>query len=391
MHLACRSGRVESVKLLLQAGASVNTRDKDEETPLHACADFNKRRIVWPEGKETHKVVEDDGRVQITEIISLLVAHGADPFARNNNDDIPVDLSIENNNSEMAVALAHTRSSTPKNLWPGPEKLYLTAEEDRMGALLDGLIAEPQDMMSECEKLLDLRAYRILEQLAARGVKFYEESTESSSHRDFLRTVAQRGFTRLFETLGRARGECYPDWINGNMSSPNKIDHGLPFIFIAARCASPNLDLLRVVVEVFNADINVRTHETVFVPSLDSYESGHHHSVLHILAAGDHWWQTEAIEYLLNRGADVTMRDVEGRTSLHTAVLGGYRRLGIARLLLEHGADPNACDRAGVTPLGLIAGKPEIARLLIQHGAKLELGSKDLLFEAITNQDIDTV
>jgi ankyrin repeat protein len=167
------------------------------------------------------------------------------------------------------------------------------------------------------------------------------------------------------------------------MSRPHEAHKDiLPFIFTAANRSLPNLNLLQVIVETFHADVNVRMYETVEQP---------HHSVLHILAIGKHWWHTEAIKYVLERGADVMMRDAEGHTPLHIAVTGGYCRLQIARVLLEHGADANAFNHTGVTPLGLAAGNSEMVRLLLQHGGRVELGSKPILFEAITCQDIDSV
>lgn len=48
-------------------------------------------------------------------------------------------------------------------------------------------------------------------------------------------------------------------------------------------------------------------------------------------------------------------------------------------------------DWKGVTPLGFAAGSPEMIRLLLQHGRKIELGSKPVLFEAVKFQAIDTV
>src|SRR5258708_20217073 len=52
---------------------------------------------------------------------------------------------------------------------------------------------------------------------------------------------------------------------------------------------------------------------------------------------------------LLDQGVAVDARDADGRTPLMLAVAQG--RLGILRLLLARGADPNAVDNAGHRPL----------------------------------------
>lgn len=426
LHIACRSGRLESVILLLEAGADVTLRDKKRETPLHACAYF-KRQFQWPDisrpdDSRWHKVFDDNETLRVTEIIHLLLANGANPVAEDLSQRTPLDLAVIMENAEMTVALADTFPNTPQQPRPSAAQLYLMARDDSIDLLVDKLLNTPlvgtrRDIdqlfltarndngdslrnklkkiplnwtTRDFEQLLKLGGYSALERLNARGAKMTQESGSNVHYsddpsRDFLISVARWGFTDLFGKIGRMRQNHDSDWINGNLHQGI-----MPFICTVASRALPSMELLRMIVETFNADVNVRTYQNK--PS-----SGEHSkdtpdcSVLHILAGGEHWWQTEAIRYLLQHGADVAMRDAEGRTPLHIAVTGGYRRLAIARVLLEHGADPNALDRKGVTPLGFAAGSPEMVRLLLQHGGKIELGSKPVLFEAIKVQAIDTI
>ncbi len=67
---------------------------------------------------------------------------------------------------------------------------------------------------------------------------------------------------------------------------------------------------------------------------------------------------TEVVKLLLAAGADVNAGDVMGMTPLHHAVSEGC--LDDVKLLIGAGADVNARDRNGVTPLyccGFIEGK----------------------------------
>jgi hypothetical protein len=68
--------------------------------------------------------------------------------------------------------------------------------------------------------------------------------------------------------------------------------------------------------------------------------------------------------------ASIDARDSEGRTALMSAVLQG--RLDAVVALLRKGADANAADFAGVTPLQAARAKhlPEIADALIEAGAR---------------------
>ena len=66
----------------------------------------------------------------------------------------------------------------------------------------------------------------------------------------------------------------------------------------------------------------------------------------------------------------VNARDQEGWTALHCAA--GMGRVDMAALLLAKGADPNAKNNEGRTPLALAEekGHTERVELLKQHGAK---------------------
>jgi ankyrin repeat protein len=104
---------------------------------------------------------------------------------------------------------------------------------------------------------------------------------------------------------------------------------------------------------------------------------------LHSAAGGG---QTEMVTYLLPLIGAVDVRDEFGGTPLHWAVR--EHKIDVTRLLLEHGADPNAIDQHSQTPLqeavGQGAPEPEhtdlrcdcdIAQLLLEGGANVN--SKD--------------
>jgi ankyrin repeat protein len=74
--------------------------------------------------------------------------------------------------------------------------------------------------------------------------------------------------------------------------------------------------------------------------------------------------------YLVDAGADVKQVSPTGsRQAIHAAAASG--NVAIARLLLNAGADPNATQEGGFTPLHSAAasGNNELVRLLIERGA----------------------
>ena len=78
----------------------------------------------------------------------------------------------------------------------------------------------------------------------------------------------------------------------------------------------------------------------------------------------------EIAELLIAKGADVNAKNVGGLTPLHQAALSGRKE--IAELLIAKGADVNAETNDGKTPLDFAIGmdRTEIAALLRKHGGK---------------------
>ena len=77
-----------------------------------------------------------------------------------------------------------------------------------------------------------------------------------------------------------------------------------------------------------------------------------------------------AVLELIEFGKYVDTRDANGNTPLLVAVSRGYH--GIAQLLLERGADPNASGDGGMTPLAWAQKRndTQAVALLQKHGAR---------------------
>jgi hypothetical protein len=90
--------------------------------------------------------------------------------------------------------------------------------------------------------------------------------------------------------------------------------------------------------------------------------------------------EQDVIALLLDRGAKIVAGGSKAWTPLHEAVDLGRKdyqsqipaRLKTAQLFLDHGADVNAVDKQGRTPLDLAYehGDKEMADILIKHGGK---------------------
>jgi ankyrin repeat protein/serine/threonine protein kinase len=86
----------------------------------------------------------------------------------------------------------------------------------------------------------------------------------------------------------------------------------------------------------------------------------------------------EKVKELLKEGANINAKNKFGYTPLHVVADRGH--IEIVKLLIEHGADVNAKDNIfGHTPLHKAAynGHIEIVKLLIEHGA--DVNAKDII------------
>ena len=88
---------------------------------------------------------------------------------------------------------------------------------------------------------------------------------------------------------------------------------------------------------------------------------------------------TPTLSALLDAGASVEMPDGSGFTLLDDAVIAN--RVEVARLLIQRGANVNAVDKNGMTPLMYAAsidyGDSAMVDLLVKSGAKRDVKSKD--------------
>jgi ankyrin repeat protein len=384
LFYACLLGHLKTVSLLLEAGADIHISDNNGETPLHACAYFTAARPMPARNRHQPRVEavrEPRETFGVDRVIAALRARGPSITARNNMGRTPVAMGVEHRNEPMVAALLEDteremlESASQTNpraaAHTSPEALILAALHTSEASVVD-ILFEPndRDAVFTCRQLMSVGAPRVIEGLTSRGLNLIKAGQDSGYRRppeDFLHEIVNWGLGNLFETLGQMRGDT--KWIDGVPGKPRESETLEPFLLYAVRRKTPSMDLLKIIVETFHADVNIQSFsEEYYKRETRIIQSA---TAIGVLAGSDYWWQTEGVRYLLQHGADPDLCDGKGESPLHIALKGGYRRNQMVKILLEGGANPNLVDEEGNTPLGLAAGNAELVRLLLKHGADI--------------------
>ncbi|KAJ5615350.1 hypothetical protein N7537_000464 [Penicillium hordei] len=159
-----------------------------------------------------------------------------------------------------------------------------------------------------------------------------------------------------------------------------------PLLVTACDRNLPNMDVVEFLVEKVGVNLNAQ-----FRKSSVWEETKTAGGVLHKLVLGHSWWQVyKALPYLIKKGADLELRSEVGVTPLQAAMNpqhGSFRKDAV-EILIECGADVNAVDDKGETCLSKAGNDLEMTRLLIDHGAHISAAA---IFSAIAMGEIEVL
>ncbi|KAM0283557.1 hypothetical protein ACHAO9_009662 [Fusarium lateritium] len=451
LYHAVRSGRPESVQILLEAGAEINTGGD----LYKACAKFeeyNASRAATSHVKHdplTQREAKDDDlgpcegsspstpekpkfsvieTSRLEEIVVMLVEYGADVSLLKDGlilkslwrgkaytasclfDRVPISLWAES--SKSMIYTAHLSTNAP-------------AYDSSVSSKCNMLVVAGKPNRIKFELYIRQRRYYMLRELAKRGTRFLPDPTDAWHFSDFS-TLVRLGFTKLVKTIGAMEAEsalgqgdwhAFGDSTKAGLWCANRPvdeetaegrdmrytdrsdEQGIPkpFILEAVECELPNLDIVKLLVEKFHIDVNERTWGTLYTNS--GTHLGYDDSALHSVAEGFHWWHVhQALEYLLKiPGIDLNLLVEGGLTPLHMAIAGRDSRRQLRhrpyacdamKRLLEAGADVHLKTKRGESCLALASCNVEMVRLLIEHGAIIE---PDDVVEAVESGQIDVL
>ncbi|KAH8895430.1 ankyrin [Thozetella sp. PMI_491] len=413
LYFACASGRPETVRLLLEAGATVELQNSAQAyTAWLGCLEFETEAGHWPLSDLKENSMPDAGDVSIEgvhrtkqgrlgrywterldEIIQMLA--NKNPAAAAKFFHEPIKWPEGKDNHYTIECFASTAGKMGVTLASKPIALgspIPLSREDTRAAILNGsLWKENEAERSKFDKLMALREYDIMENVIPRE-SFLEVDQYGKT---ILHELVEGGFASVIAKVTTLDDiSKVEDWEWCKKAGPPPSDGCYffrpeliqPLLLAACRRKLPNMDVLRLLVEVFGVNVNVQSRKS----DPTDYSNGpdkrmlKDKSALHCLIRGGHWWQTaEALPYLIQHGADLEVRDENGLTPLNTAL----HRIGLLRfdrraveILVRAGADVNSTDARGVSCLERTVSDVDIMKLLISHGAKV---SRSTLMAAI--------
>jgi ankyrin repeat protein len=187
-----------------------------------------------------------------------------------------------------------------------------------------------------------------------------------------------------------------------------------PALQAACRRSVWNMDMVRLLVQEGQVDVNAREHIIRERGDDLPHQGG---TALHVLAAGNFWWQVQAIKFLVENGeltdlltnypilsrgvlkvhhagAHVDAVNERDQTPLDVACQGDHHpsqgcfRSQCCEILLQLGADPNRVNKPA---LSHAAGDTELVKSLIKHGAKVDATRPTVLASAIQARNVELV
>lgn len=355
IHCSLRKGASSAFRLLLDAGCDINVRDSQGNTLLHSAELIRNTRLTLPELIAAGADINAANHQGVTPLMVHAQAHDNDIFIQ--LLEAGVDTAIRDAQGKTAADYARG------NAWCGDYNyamLVTIAAGEPERAHATGLL---HALASECSHSVD---YKEKKELILQMKKALEDGADPNIQ-------GRYGDSFVFTALSLCR---YHSGNTGTLILEAALQHGGS---IHARNKVGNTPLhcsagatTRVLLAA-GADPNARNTEDSPVIT----------SVCHNIARRNDrtpwqenlWQADETVMQLLAAGADPNATDAGGNTALHY-FLQGTDCESVVCNLVKSGADINACNKDGATPLMLGAASDDTLYCFLTE-FKPELNARD--------------
>ncbi|KAI9879865.1 MAG: hypothetical protein M1830_006717 [Pleopsidium flavum] len=447
LHKAARNGHVTMVQMLLERGADTKRGDRDGWTALAWAASAGHEtvvRILLKEGSDLSNHDYERSLIYAASgghmtIVQLLLQQITDAEVKQKHAFLPL-LSAAENGHEAVVRslLEHAPNAKARGRWAGAA-LKQAASNNRM-PVLRLLLEQELDTKTESQELADAlweaaakshvpatkvlleagadpnvrqswagdptllqschfhsgHSFEILQLLLEKGANIEARNYQG---RTAIIQAAKHGNREIVRLLiGKGADVAVKDNEVGRTALQWAILYGHEAVVCLLRDRAPVSDEVkkqwRTLTRLYRAtlddadDISEILADSIWPLLRISQDLLR----LHCPAARGN---ARVAKLLLDMGADVDVRDEDGKTALSIAAGSGSEE--VVGLLLSHGANVDAEDSFGETPLinAAVSGHTAVVQMLLEGGANLEIQSKErgrsaggtALLEAVTRYD----
>ncbi|CAN9357276.1 unnamed protein product [Alternaria alternata] len=334
--IAIANGHASIARILLNAGANVDAVMTDGgETALHLAVKNGRSDLIElliPYGPNLETKTNQSGETPLhyaasksgsLATVTTLLKHGASHEALNVHSQTPAEAALKANNIQGAVAIINAAHGKRNKLEKEREMLLKHVQKTQ------GRFSMGNDLIA-----------------------------------DIFTAACGAESNVLVEAIKRNDASLVEMFLEKGSDPDREAANGLRPIFVALACAgAPVITALL----KRTPDLTARDGRgfTVLQATVESPLAQEKESMSIILGA------------LLEQGADATVTYPDGKTLLHHAVSTRFSNTKIAKLLIDAGAEIDARDQDGDTPLHLATHSRSCTELLLRHKANPNLTDAD--------------
>ena len=359
LHLASQSGRTHVASLLIDLGAEINAVDSLQQTPLHlAC------------------------RGRQLEIVALLVERGADVVTQDSTGQTALHIACERGEVKMATLLLQHNAVVHTHNKAGHTPFVVACLQGHWN-LADLLLSHLSDINgSVCVGGVDTLLHLACRDGRTQLAQFFLQHGASVDVRcedglTALHLACLAGHTDIVKLLITHSADLDMRIKKGsrplvmvNVRRQKGSCHTFLFdtVDVEAQCEGGCAALQEAYKAQDTACLRILLHGMSTV--ITNTSSGT------ILGTANGNGQTDTLhELLLYDDIDINIHIPKRLSSLHIAAIKGQTQ--IAELLVQHGAAVDMCDPGGRTPLhwACIFGHTASVKLLLQHHADIDIST----------------
>ena len=310
---AAQNGQILAVQILIRAGADLNKTNKDGATPLFLAA--------------------QEGHIAVAQL--LLEAH-ADVNKANNAGATPLFIAAQNGQAGVVQILMSAGADSNKPNNAGIMPLQIAGQNNQI-QVIELLSKAQPDTEKTAPSAKIGQNYSNSEIQGLIGKETNPSLSELNNWQSPLHKAAYEGRDNAVRVLLNARANIEEEDANGATPLFTAVKKGHPAIVRRLLDAGARID---------------KTNDLAVTPLVMAIWRGH----------------PEVAQILLDKGAD-TKITCKGQTALRIAIMQCATEF--VRMLIKAGADTNAADNCGATPLYLAAhfGHTENIQILLTAGA----------------------